>query len=181
MSSDITPDAPRHIHCEAIASSSIAQSVPCHRSHGTILHHPGSGRADPLADDPAVLIGLALSHVRQGKGLTGTVPDAVTSRLRDHADHGNPACRLLLSWLNGRRTGASAGSLTAEATMEPSSPYVSGARKAPRERILARLSAAPPEAVRPRGRKRPRWPVAVEAKSAVGPEPISATEETSHG
>ncbi len=67
MSSDITPDVPWHIRCEAIASSSIAPSVPCHRSHGTILHHPGSGRADPLADDPAILIGLALAHVRQGR------------------------------------------------------------------------------------------------------------------
>ncbi|WP_377295442.1 hypothetical protein [Rhizobium sp. SG2393] len=181
MSSDLTPDVPRHIRCEAIASSSIAQSVPCHRSHGTILHHPGSGRADPLADDPAILIGLALAHVRQGKGLTGTVPDVVMSRLQAHADHGNPACRLLLSWLDRYRTGASVPDQSAEATTDSSEPSVSRARKTPRDRIVARLGAAPPEAMRPRGRKRPRWPVAVEATSAVAPEPISATEEASHG
>lgn len=181
MSSDITPNVPSHIRCEAIASSSIVQSVPCHRSHGTVLHHPGSGRADPLLNDPAILIGLALAHVRQGKGLTGTVPDVVTSRLQAHADHGNPACRLLLSWLDGRRTGASAWILTAKATTDSSEPSVSGARKTPRDRIVARLSAAPREAVRPRGRKRPRWHVAVEVKSAVGPETVSATEEASHG
>lgn len=181
MSSNITPDVPRHIRCEAIASSSIAQPVPCHRSHGAILHHPGSGRADPLADDPAILIGLALSHVRQGKGLTGTVPDAVTSRLHAHVYHGNPACRLVLNWLDGHRTGASVPDQAAEATTDSSEPSLSRARKTPRDRIVARLSTPSPEAVRPRGRKRPRWPVAVEASSAVGPETSSATEEASHG
>ncbi|OQP86041.1 hypothetical protein BTR14_13235 [Rhizobium rhizosphaerae] len=104
MSSDITSDVPRHIRCEAIASSSIAKPVPCHRPHGTILRHPGSGRVDLLHDDPAILIGLAIANVRQGKGLTGTVPDAVTSRLQAHADHGNLACRLLLDWLDRRNS-----------------------------------------------------------------------------
>ena len=55
-----------------------------------------------LADDPAILIGLALSHVREGVGLTGTVPDTIVGRLQSHADHGNPACRLLLDWLARR-------------------------------------------------------------------------------
>lgn len=101
MSSDTHLDVPPRIRCEAI-SSVASSNLACHRSHGTVLHYPGSGLGRPLADDPAVLIGLALGHVRQGEGLTGTVPDTIIDRLRAHADHGNPACRLLLDWLAGR-------------------------------------------------------------------------------
>jgi hypothetical protein len=101
MSSDTHPDVPPCIRCEAI-SSAASSNLACHRSHGTVLHYPGSGLRRPLADDPAVLIGLALGHVRQGERLTGTVPDTIIDRLRAHADHGNPACRLLLDWLAGR-------------------------------------------------------------------------------
>ncbi|SIR05152.1 hypothetical protein SAMN05880582_1063 [Rhizobium sp. RU20A] len=36
--------------------------------------------------------------------MTGTVPGAVTSPLQAHADHGNPACRLLLDWLERRNS-----------------------------------------------------------------------------
>jgi hypothetical protein len=100
MSSDTHPDVPPRIRCETISSTS--SNLACHRSHGTILHYAGSGLRRPLADDPAVLIGLALGHVRQGVGLTGTVPDGITDRLQAHADSGNPACRLLLDWLGGR-------------------------------------------------------------------------------
>jgi hypothetical protein len=56
----------------------------------------------PLADDPAMLIGLALGHVRQRDGLTGQVPASIISRLGTHADRGNPACRLLLDWISRR-------------------------------------------------------------------------------
>lgn len=101
MSSDTHPDVPPRIRCETISPTS-SPSLACHRSHGTVLHYPGSGLRRPLADDPAVLIGLALGHVRQEEGLTGTVPDTIIDRLRAHADHGNPACRLLLDWLAGR-------------------------------------------------------------------------------
>src|SRR3546814_11388863 len=68
----------------------------------TTLFRSGSDQADLPADDPAYLIGLALSHIRRGKGLTGIVPDTITDRLQSHADKGNPACRLLLDWLVGR-------------------------------------------------------------------------------
>lgn len=101
MSSDTHPDVPPRIRCETISSAALS-NLACHRSHRTVLHYPGSGLCRPLADDPAVLIGLALGHVRQREGLTGTVPDTIVDRLRAHADHGNPACRLLLDWLAGR-------------------------------------------------------------------------------
>lgn len=109
MSSDITPDAPPRIRCEAIKSPSTSLNPTCHHSHGTVLHYPGPARHGPPADDPACLIGLALGHVRQGDGLTGTVPDTVISGLQAQADRGNPACRLLLDWLRNRN-----GNLVAE-------------------------------------------------------------------
>lgn len=99
MSSDITPDVPPRIRCEAIKSSSTSLNPTCHRSHGTVLRYSGPARHDPPADDPAFLIGLALGHVRQGDGLTGIVPDTVISRLQAQAERGNPACRLMLDWL----------------------------------------------------------------------------------
>ncbi len=102
MSSDITPDVPPRIRCEAIKSPSTSLNPVCHRSHGTVLRYPGPARHDPPADDPAFLIGLALGHVRQGDGLTGTVPDTAINRLQAQAERGNPACRLLLDWLSNR-------------------------------------------------------------------------------
>lgn len=101
MSSDTHPDVPPRIRCETISPTS-SPSLACHRSHGAILHYPGSGLGRPLTDDPAVLIGLALGHVRQGDCLTGIVPDTIIERLQSHAGNGNPACRLLLDWLVGR-------------------------------------------------------------------------------
>lgn len=102
MSSDITPDVPPRIRCEAIRSPSTSLNATCHRAHGTVLRYPGPARHDPPADDPAFLIGLALGHVRQGDGLTGTVPDTVINRLQAQAGRGNPACRLMLDWLGNR-------------------------------------------------------------------------------
>lgn len=101
MSSDIDPDVPPRIRCEAI-SSPTSPNAFCHRPHGTGLRYPGTGRTNASADDPAFLIGLALGHVRQGDGLTGIVPQMITRRLQAHADTGNPACLLLLTWLDRR-------------------------------------------------------------------------------
>jgi hypothetical protein len=101
MSSDINPDLPPRIRCEAISSSTSLKLV-CHRPHGSVLRYPGNTRISTPADDPAFLIGLALGHVRQSDGLTGIVPDTIIARLQVHADTGNPACRLLLDWLERR-------------------------------------------------------------------------------
>ena len=103
MSSDIHPDVSPRIRCEAISSSTSPDAI-CHRPHGTVLRYPGTGRTNTSADDPALLIGLALAHVRQGDGLTGIVPRALMGRLQVHADTGNPACRLLLDWLETRNS-----------------------------------------------------------------------------
>lgn len=101
MSSDTNPDVPPRIRCEAISSSTSPNAI-CHRAHGTVLGYPGTGRTNTSADDPAFLIGLALGHVRQGEHLTGIVPETLIGRLQAQADSGNPACRLLLDWLERR-------------------------------------------------------------------------------
>lgn len=97
----INPDVPPRIRCEAISFSTSLKLI-CHRPHGSVLRYPGNTRVSTSADDPAFLIGLALGHVRQSDGLTGTVPDTLVGRLQAHADTGNPACRLLLDWLDRR-------------------------------------------------------------------------------
>jgi hypothetical protein len=135
MSTDIHPDMPPRIRCETISPTS--SHLACHRSHGTILHYPGSGLGRPLADDPAVLIGLALGHVRERDCLTGTVPDAITDRLRAHADHGNPACRLLLDWLAGRNR-----DLVASSQPDPAKPHSTKPRPG-RRMIRERRHAGP--------------------------------------
>ncbi|CDZ51183.1 hypothetical protein [Neorhizobium galegae] len=135
MSSDTHPDVPQRIHCETISPTS--SHLACHRSHGAILRYPGSDLGGPLADDPAALIGLALGHVREGDCLTGTVPDAITGRLRAHADHGNPACRLLLDWLAGRNR-----DLVASSQPDPAKPHSTKPRPG-RRMIRERRQAGP--------------------------------------
>nr|CAD6596148.1 hypothetical protein RKHAN_00225 [Rhizobium sp. Khangiran2] len=96
MSSDKHSLPPTRYCCEAIASDTL--SIKAAHSPWSLLRKP----TDPLADDPATLIGLALGHVRQGDGLTGHVPASILSRLQAHADRGNPACRVLIDWLTHR-------------------------------------------------------------------------------
>lgn len=147
MSSDINPDVPPRIRCEAISPPSTSQNVTCHRLHGNIRHYPRSGAGHPTADDPARLIGLALGHVRQGEGLNGLVPDMIISRLQAHADTGNPACRLLLDWLDHRNSDLLAASLSpitpARATPLPnpapaaaSEPEIANAPKNGKRRLI---------------------------------------------
>ncbi|MBY5625914.1 hypothetical protein [Rhizobium leguminosarum] len=53
-------------------------------------------------DDPALVVGLALAFIRQGDGNATAVPPMLLDRLCQHAWSGDPACRLVLDWLNGR-------------------------------------------------------------------------------
>ncbi|AOF92130.1 hypothetical protein [Sinorhizobium sp. RAC02] len=162
MTSDTHPDVPPRIRCEAI-SSAASSNLACHRSHGTIFHYPGSGLGRPLADDPAALIGLALGHVRQGDCLTGIVPDAIIGRLRAHADHGNPACRLLLDWLAGRNR-----DLVASSQPDPAKPHSTKPRFG-RRMIRERRQAGPGSLKRRKPTKTP----SPDLKTAI----IAATTE----
>jgi hypothetical protein len=161
MSSDTHPDVPPRIRCETISPTS--SHLACHRSHGTILHYPGSGLGRPPADDPAVLIGLALGHVRDGDCLTGTVPDTIIDRLRAHADHGNPACRLLLDWLAGRNR-----DLVASSSSDPVKPDRAASR--PGRRMIRERRQAGPGSLKRREPTKTRPP---HPKTAI----IAATTE----
>lgn len=54
--------------------------------------------------DPAIIIGLALSHVRQGGQGNRSVPAPVMARLDILADRGDPTCRMVRNWISRRRT-----------------------------------------------------------------------------
>lgn len=53
-------------------------------------------------DDTAVVIGLALAHVRQGHDGVRSIPSTLVNRLVASATDGDPACRLVLDWLGAR-------------------------------------------------------------------------------
>ena len=141
MSSDKPSLPPSRYRCEAISSDIL--SITSSHAPWSLLRKP----TDPLADDPATLIGLALGHVRQGDGLTGHVPASILSRLQAHADRGNPACRVLIDWLTHRNR-----DMVAAARPDPVRPNAN--RRLVRERrealpgSLKRRKAESQEAVR---------------------------------
>lgn len=101
MSIDIHSEPVTRLRCKAVTLDAV-RSSPCTHTRLTALPHSQSGAANAgrvPSDDTAVLIGLALSFVRQGSLLDGTVPEPLMVRLGASADQGNPACRLLLDWL----------------------------------------------------------------------------------
>lgn len=53
----------------------------------------------PMADDPAVLIGLAMSFAQR----SAAIPQLVRERLEAHARHGDAACRTVLGWIDRRQ------------------------------------------------------------------------------
>lgn len=129
MSSDKHSLPPSRYRCDAIRPDTLA--IKAVHSQHSLLRKP----SDPLADDPAMLIGLALGHVRRSDGLTGHVPASITSRLQAHADRGNPACRLLLDWVARRNSELLASLLPDPAEPQQSTPRM--ARRLVRERRQA--------------------------------------------
>jgi hypothetical protein len=162
MSSDINPDVPPRIRCEAISSSTSPNAI-CHRPHGTVLRYPGTSRVNTSADDPAFLIGLALGHVRQGDGLTGAVPEMLTTRLQVQADTGNLACRLLLDWLDRRNS-----DLVALSSPEQVKPFQAQQRHG--RRMIRERRRAGPGSLKKRG---PKTTAQSDSKTAI----IAATTE----
>lgn len=126
MSSDTHSDVPARVHCEPI-SSSLSPTLSGRPAEGIILSHPELRRVQMLADDPALLIGLALCHVRQQGGMGGTLPDTIMSRLQDHAAHGDPTSCLLMDWLV-RRNGDVADPYAPDAVNAHSSEVRAGRR-----------------------------------------------------
>jgi hypothetical protein len=106
MSSETYSEGLPHMRCEAVTPSNRPTTLDCHRPHGALLRTPGAPAHRETADDPAVVIGLALGHVRTQEGLTGTVPPRVMAHLLVHIEHGDPACEVVMDWLAKRSRNA---------------------------------------------------------------------------
>ena len=136
----------------------------------------GQPQSTLVADDPALLIGLALACVRQETAFGGVVPKPILMRLTAHARLGNPSACLVLGWLTRRNH----RNVTSPAPETVRTADVRPERKFPRDRVMERLAGPAPEDVRPRGRKRPRWPAGKDNASA-NPETVSDLTEVQHG
>lgn len=140
MSTDTHRQTMAGFRCEAVTTDTIAS--PCVHSrlaNTSRLEATGLDRSASHADDPAVLIGLALAFVRQGPLLNGPVPEPLTLRLSSFADEGNAACRLLVKWLQNRNRDFrpfADEQLTREAPAMASTD-THHLRRSPRERVLA--------------------------------------------
>jgi hypothetical protein len=155
----------KHIHCHP-TSGFRCDAVP---SGFYSSEQPNAVR--DAAGDPATLIGLALSFALQGPLSTGDVPPLILERLTLHAKHGNPACRMVLDWLDRRHRMKSVATPEAQANHR---------RQSAHDRVLQALASVPelpPEERLLRHRRKRREPLA---------EIISTTAhkiegETSHG
>ncbi len=118
------------------------------------------------ADDPALLIGLALAYVRQGSD-SSALPAPLLMRLAHHAESGDPTCSLVLDWLNARASDADRSD--------------AAQRRSPRERVVAKLAGPASGEAQPRGRKRPRWPVQEQKNSEASLRDASSPVEAARG
>lgn len=105
MSSEFHPEGLPHMRCDAVTPDA-RPTHDCHRPHDALLRARSSAANRGTADDPAVLIGLALGHVRTQEGLTGIVPPRLLAHLLAHVEQGDPACRLVIDWLAKRSRNA---------------------------------------------------------------------------
>lgn len=141
MSSEIRPEGLPRMRCEAVIPNA-QPTLDCHRSHGALLRARSSAANRGTADDPAVLIGLALGHVRTADGLTGVVPPRVIAHLLAHVEQGDPACRLIVDWLAKRSRNAAFQSKRRKVRERPRPEPGSLRNRASRTRNLFGLSSA---------------------------------------
>lgn len=55
--------------------------------------------SSPTADDPAVLIGLAMSFARRN----AAIPQPIRESLEAHSRQGDAACHMVLGWIDRRQ------------------------------------------------------------------------------
>ena len=141
MSSETHPEGLPHMRCDAVTPD--ARPIPdCHRPHDALLCARSSAANRGTANDPAVLIGLALGHVRTQEGLTGIVPPRVIAHLLAHVEHGDPACRLVIDWLAKRSRNAALQFKRRKVRERPRPEPGSLRNRASRTRNLFGLSSA---------------------------------------
>ncbi len=105
MASETHPEGLPRMRCDAVTPD-IRPTLDCHRPHDALLRTRSTPSIQSPADDPAVVIGLALGHVRTQDGLTGTVPRRVMAHLLAHIERGDPACEVVMAWLAKRSRNA---------------------------------------------------------------------------
>lgn len=129
------------------------------------LELAGADQHSSPADDPAILIGLALACVRQGPLLDGFVPEPLMLRLNALADEGDVACRLLRGWLQNRNRdyGWRRSEHLSRSTPLAASADIHLPRRTLRKRVLAAVTTSHHRERRRRIWTRPRDP-------AVNPE-----------
>jgi hypothetical protein len=160
MSIDTHSPSVAGFRCEAVTTDTIAS--PClHGKSANLSHIQSADLSHGLSyrDDPAVLIGLALACVRQGPLLDGLVPEPLMLRLRELADSGNAACRLLLDWMRNRNRDSAQSEHLARRAPAIASADTHRSRRSPRERVLAKITKPGAIDGRRRGRALPRDPV----------------------
>lgn len=86
--------------CEAASTSTYSAARCQHADQVDARVATDLPPIENLTNDPAILIGLALSYSRQSRTLGNAIPDIILSRLRAHADQGDPACGLLIDWFD---------------------------------------------------------------------------------
>lgn len=141
MSSEIRPEGLPRMRCEAVTPNA-RPTLDCHRPHDALLRTRSSAANRGTADDPAVLIGLALGHVRTADGLTGAVPPRVIAHLLAHVEQGDPACRLIVDWLAKRSLNAALQFKRRKVRERPRPEPGSLRNRASRTRNLFGLSSA---------------------------------------
>lgn len=141
MSSDTHPEGLPRMRCETVTPDA-QPTLDCHRPHDVLFRVRSSAANRGTADDPAVLIGLAIGHVRTADGLPGVVPPRVFANLLAHVEQGDPACRLVIDWL-AKRSRNAAVQLKRRKVRERPRPEPGSLRKrASRTRDLLGLGSA---------------------------------------
>lgn len=173
MSIDTHSPSAAGFRCEAVTTNTVA-SLCLHGRLANIspVQSDDVDHGSSYRDDPAVLIGLALAFIRQGRSLDGLVPEPLMLRLRAFADGGNAACRLLLEWLRSRNRdlGRSRSEHLSLSVSTGSSADAHPPRRLPRERVLARIPKPGVIDGRRRGRTRPHDPVRNDQTAIIAAE-----------
>lgn len=87
-SADVMDSSPAPASCNLV----------CHGSERT--KDAGKDSAFPFAADPAVMVALGIRFGLIGRARRQGIPASVRDGLRHHASQGEPACQLVLGWLD---------------------------------------------------------------------------------
>jgi len=142
MSSETHPEGLPRMHCEAVTSTNRPTTPDCHRPHDAVLRTRSAPTDQSPVDDPAVVIGRALDHVRTQEGVAGTVPPRLIVHLLAHIERGDPACAVVMDWLAKRSRNAAVQCERRRVRERPRPELGSLRKRALRARDLSRSDLA---------------------------------------